>query len=205
MRRQIFAESRGIMNILKGDQVMNKYAFIQNVPGLSVQPYELSFDDGEWLSHVAGFDGIDKCMDYAKKLIADGYSMINFCGDFGPEQIAELKKDAPEGTEIRFAAYLPEEEDKLNALDQYIQYGQIIFGGVDEPKRFDLDAPEMVTHTVFIKDLDQAVETAKKLAAEGMDGIELCGSFDLDMTKAVIAAVESVNPKIPVGSNGIDV
>ena len=51
---------------------MNKYAFIQNVPGLSVQPYELSFDDGEWLSHVAGFDGIDKCMDYAKKLIADG-------------------------------------------------------------------------------------------------------------------------------------
>ena len=89
---------------------MNKYAFIQNVPGLSVQPYELSFDDGEWLSHVAGFDGIDKCMDYAKKL-----------------------------------------------------------------------------------------------AAEGMEGIELCGSFDLDMTKAVIAAVESVNPKIPVGSNGIDV
>ena len=187
------------------EKIMNKYAFIQNVPGLSVQPYEFSFNDGEWISHVIGFDGIDKCMDYAKKLIAEGYSMINFCGDFGPEQIAELKKDAPEDVDIRFAAYLPEELAKLDALDEYIQYGQIIFGGVDEPVRYDLNAPEMDTHTVFIKDIDQAVDVAKKLAAEGMDGIELCGSFDLDMTKAVIEAVESVDPKIPVGSNGIDV
>ena len=28
-------------------------------------------------------------------------------------------------------------------------------------------------------------------------------SFDLDMTKSIIAAVEAIDPTIPVGSNGI--
>ena len=46
---------------------------------------------------------------------------------------------------------------------------------------------------------------ASYLAKAGVDGIELCSSFDLDMTKQIIAAVEAVDPKIPVGSNGITV
>ena len=184
---------------------MQKYAFIENIPELSVEPYEVSFDDGEWISTIAARDGIAACIAYAERLIADGYCLINLCGDFGPEHVAELMHDAPEGTEIHFAAYLPEEVAKLDALEQYIEYGQIIFGGVEEPKRFDLQSPQMNTHTVFVKDLGQAVEAAKSLAAEGMDGIELCSGFDLDMTRQIIAAVESVDPKIPVGSNGITV
>jgi len=36
-----------------------------------------------------------------------------------------------------------------------------------------------------------------------VDGIELCSSFDLNMTKSIIAAVEAIDPTIPVGSNGI--
>jgi len=182
---------------------MNKYAFLENVPDLSVDGYADSFDDGEWLSHVAGFNGMDRVLDYAKELIADGYSLINLCGDFNEEHVAELMKDAPDGTEVHFAAYLPEELRKLEALEQYIEYGQIIFGGVEEPVHLELKAPEMNTHTVFIKDLDQAVQEAEKFAQSGVDGIELCSSFDLDMTKAIIAAVEAIDPKIPVGSNGI--
>ena len=184
---------------------MQKYAFIENIPELSVQPYEFSFDDGEWISHIAGKDGIGAVMTYAERLIADGYSLINLCGDFGPDHVAELMHDAPEGTEIHYAAYLPEELAKLDALEQYVEYGQIIFGGVEEPVRYDLESPQMNTHTVFVKDLDQALDVAQKLASEGMDGIELCSGFDLDMTKAVIAAVESIDPKIPVGSNGFEV
>lgn len=183
---------------------MQKYAFIENIPELSVQPYEFSFDDGEWISTVAGKDGIDACMAYAERLLADGYSLINLCGDFGPEHVASLMHDAAEGTEVHYAAYFPAELAKLDALEQYIEYGQIIFGGVEDPKRFDLESPQMNTHTVFVKDLDQAVEVAKQLAAEGMDGMELCSGFDFEMTKAVIAAVESVDPRIPVGSNGVD-
>ena len=126
---------------------MNKYAFLENVPDLSVDGYSDCFDDGEWLSLVAGLNGVEQVLEYAKSLIADGYSLINLCGDFNEEHVAELMKDAPEGTEIHFAAYLPEEQRKLEALDQYIEYGQIIFGGVEEPVRLELQAPEMNTHT----------------------------------------------------------
>lgn len=182
---------------------MNKYAFLENVPDLSVDGYSDCFDDGEWLSLVAGLNGVEQVLEYAKALIADGYSLINLCGDFNEEHVAELMKDAPEGTEIHFAAYLPEEQRKLEALDQYIEYGQIIFGGVEEPVHLELQAPEMNTHTVFIKDLEQAIREAERFAKAGVDGIELCSSFDLDMTKSIIAAVEAIDPKIPVGSNGI--
>lgn len=183
---------------------MKKYAFLQNVPGLSVEGYQNSFDDGEWISDVAGFDGMDAVMDYGRKLIGEGYSLINLCGDFGREHVTELLKDAPEGTEVHFAAYLPKELEKLDALEQYVEYGQIIFGGVEDPVRMELDAPEMNTHTVFVKDMDQALQEAEHFAKAGVDGIELCSGFDLDMTKALIAAVEAINPNIPVGSNGID-
>ena len=56
---------------------MNKYAFLENVPGLTVDGYMDSFDDGEWISCVAGFDGMDRVMECAKQMIADGYSLIN--------------------------------------------------------------------------------------------------------------------------------
>lgn len=182
---------------------MNKYAFLENVPDLSVDAYSDFFDDGEWLSLIAGLNGVDKVMEYAKELIADGYSLINLCGDFNDEYIAELMKDAPEGVEIHYAAYLPEELRKLEALDEYKEYGQIIFGDVEDPVRLELQSPEMNTHTVFIKDLDQALQEAEQFAKNGVDGIELCSGFDLDMTKSIIAAVEAIDPTIPVGSNGI--
>lgn len=180
-----------------------KYAYVENVPDLSSDHYMDSFDDGEYLNHVAGLDGIDACMDYVKKLIRDGYTMINLCGDFGREQVAELRKDAPKATEVKYAAYLPEEQAKLEALDQYIEYGMIILGNVEEPVRRELAAPEMNTHIVYVKNLEQAVEAARKFAEDGVDGIELCGWFDLEKTKKIITAVESVSKTIPVGSNGL--
>ena len=74
---------------------------------------------------------------------------------------------------------------------------------MEEPAHLELQAPEMNTHTVFIKDLEQAIQEAERFAKAGVDGIELCSGFDLDMTKSIIAAVEAIDPKIPVGSNGI--
>ena len=120
-------------------------------------------------------------------------------------ELFRIMKDAPEGVEVHYAAYLPEELAKLEALSQYVEYGQIIFGGVEEPLHLELKDPAMNTHTVFIKDLDQAIQEAQNFAKAGVDGIELCSSFDLDMTKQIIAAVEAIDPKIPVGSNGITV
>jgi len=93
---------------------------------------------------------------------------------------------------------------KLEALEQYVEYGMIILGNVEEPVRRELTAPEMNTHIVYVKDLEQAAAAAKQLAEEGADGIELCGWFDQEKTKRVIAAVESVDKTVPVGSNGLD-
>ena len=56
---------------------MNKYAFLENVPDLSADSYSDSFFDGEWLSLVAGLNGVDQVLKYAKELIADGYSLIS--------------------------------------------------------------------------------------------------------------------------------
>ena len=183
---------------------MKKYAYVENVPGLEEEQYRAFFDDGEYINQIAGFDGVDVCMDYVKELIRDGYSLINLCGDFGGEHVQELMKDAPEGTKVCYAAYLPEEQTKLEALEQYIEYGMIIVGNVEESARLELLAPAMNTHVVFVKDLEQAVEAARKFAEDGVDGIELCSWFDLEKTKAIIAAVEAISQKIPVGSNGID-
>ena len=183
---------------------MKKFAYVENVPDLSVENYMESFDDGEYVNHIAGFDGVDACMDYVKGLIRDGYELINLCGDFGKEHTEELMQDAPEGTKVCYAAYLPEELTKLEALEQYIEYGMIIVGNVEEPVRLELAAPEMNTHTVFVKDLEQAIAVARQFAEDGVDGIELCSWFDLEKTKAVIAAVETVSKTIPVGSNGIE-
>ena len=33
---------------------------------------------------------MEQVLEYAKELIADGYSLINLCGDFNEEHIAEL-------------------------------------------------------------------------------------------------------------------
>ena len=184
---------------------MNKYAFIANVPDLSVEGYQDSFDDGEWYNLIAGLDGIDQVVEYARTLIADGYSLINLCGDFGKEHVEELMKDAPEGTEVHYAAYLPAEAAKLEALAQYVEYVQIIFGGVEKPVHLELSSPQMNTHAVFVKDMEQAKQEAEAFAKAGVDGIELCSGFDLDMTRSIIETVEAVNPGIPVGSNGITV
>ena len=183
---------------------MKKYAYVENVPGLAIENYKANFDDGEYLNHIAGFDGVDVCMDYVKGLIRDGYSLINLCGDFGKEHVEELMKDAPEGTAVHYAAYLPEELAKLEALEQYIEYGMIIVGNVEEPVRLELSAPVMNTHVVFVKDLEQAADAAHKFAEDCVDGIELCSWFDLEKTQRIIAEVESVSLLIPVGSNGIN-
>lgn len=182
---------------------MKKYAYVENVPGLEAEQYIAFFDDGEYINQIAGFDGVDVCMEYVKGLIRDGYELINLCGDFGREHVEELTQDAPEGTKVCYAAYLPEELVKLEALEQYIEYGMIIVGNVEETARLELSAPVMNTHVVFVKDLEQAVDAARKFAEDGVDGIELCSWFDREKTKEVITAVETIDKTIPVGSNGI--
>lgn len=67
-----------------------------------------------------------------------------------------------------------------------------------DPKkhRATVNTPMVELTTVGVKDYQDAVETAKKLVAEGIEAIELCGGFGIEGTAAVKRAV---NGKAAVG------
>ena len=75
--------------------------------------------------------------------------------------------------------------------------------GADSTKhRARLATPNLDTFIVGVKDFDDAVDTAKRLVADGVQLIELCGGFGPVGTARVI---EAVGDKIPVGSVGYGV
>ena len=80
---------------------MNKYAFLENVPDLSVDGYSDCFDDGEWLSLVAGLNGVDQVLEYAKDYLGENkhYEHWSFKKD-GASQICRLLFE--EATDINF-------------------------------------------------------------------------------------------------------
>lgn len=181
---------------------MKKYAFIANAPGLSSLDYVTNFNDGEYENIIAAFDGVEAGMEYAQLMIMLGTELIDLCGDFTDENVAALKAIAP-GVEVHHAGYFPEELAKLEALEQYVEYVMIIMANVEEPIGLELKAPEMNTYPVFVKDIDMAIAAAEEYARKGVDGIELCSAFNAEDTKRIIAAVEAIDPKVPVGSNGL--
>ena len=88
----------------------------------------------------------------------------------------------------------------VEALPEFSKYGiVIVMRGVEEPTEVVVDAPELYTKAIFVKDQEQANAAAKKLADEGMHDIELCSWFDRERTQAVIDAVGGA---APVGTCG---
>lgn len=66
---------------------------------------------------------------------------------------------------------------------------------------FDVEQDQAMIHgglarIIGVANLDEACNIAKKLVAEGVDCIELCGAFGIDGTKRIIAATQN---RIPVG------
>lgn len=59
-----------------------------------------------------------------------------------------------------------------------------------------LESPVFRTIVVGVDSLDAACEAAKALVAEGVQLIELCGGFDEQESRAVIAAIQGA---VPVG------
>ena len=88
----------------------------------------------------------------------------------------------------------------VEALPEFSKFGiVVVMRGVEEPTEVVVDAPELYTKAIFVKDQDQANAAAKKLAEEGMHDIELCSWFDKARTEAVIDAVGGI---CPVGTCG---
>jgi hypothetical protein len=174
---------------------MLKYAFIINVPGQNPDTYKGVYENSESYNVITATDNMDMAKDFVGKLAADGFTLLNLCGDFDDAITAELCEIAGPDVKIRHADYLPEQGEMVEALPEFSKFGiVIVMRGVEEPTEVVVDAPELYTKAIFVKDQEQANAAAKQLSDEGMHDIELCSWFDRERTQSVIDAVGGATP-----------
>ena len=179
---------------------MLKFAYIINMPGQTPDTYSAVYENAESYNKIVGVDGVESAKNYVKSLADDGYTLFNLCGDFDDEITADIQAAAGEDVKIRHADYLPEEMEKMGRLEDLSTYGiVIVMRGVETPQQVELKCDDCDTTAIFVKDLEQAQEAAKKLTDGGIAFIELCSWFDKEKTEAVIDAVGGA---VPVGSCG---
>ena len=73
---------------------MLKYAFLINVPGQNPDEYKGVYENSESYNVIAGTDNMDMAKEYVGKLAADGFTLLNLCGDFDDAITAELREIA---------------------------------------------------------------------------------------------------------------
>ena len=174
---------------------MLKYAFIINVPGQNPDTYKGVYENSESYNVITATDNMDMAKEYVGQLAADGFTLLNLCGDFDDAITAELCEIAGPDVKIKHADYLPEQGAMVEALPEFSKYGiVIVMRGVEEPTEVVVDAPELYTKAIFVKDQEQANAAAKQLSDEGMHDIELCSWFDRERTQSVIDAVGGATP-----------
>ncbi len=180
---------------------MLKFAFLINVPGQNPDTFAGTYENSESFNIVAGTDNMEMAKEYVAKLVADGYTLFNLCGDFDDEITGAMQEAAGPDVKIRHADYFPAELAKVEALPEFTKYGMVIvMRGVEEPSEVALSCEGFDAKAIFVKDQAQANEAAKKLAAEGMHDIELCSWFTEEKTQEVIDAIGGA---VPVGSCGL--
>ncbi|MCV6546581.1 MAG: DUF6506 family protein [Cohaesibacter sp.] len=81
------------------------------------------------------------------------------------------------------------------------QYAFIMIGEGYSPAQITtLTSDHFSTTLICVANIDMACDEARKLVAEGVQLIELCGAFKDQMIDAII---ETVDGKIPVGNMGM--
>jgi len=180
---------------------MLKFAYLINVPGETPGTFSGIYENSESFNLVAGTDNMDMAKEFVAKLVDEGYTLLNLCGDFDDEVTGAMQEAAGPDVKIRHADYMPEELAKVEALTEFNKYGAVIvMRGVEEPSEVELKSEDFYTKAIFVKDQEQANEAAKKLVAEGVQDIELCSWFTEEKTQSVIDAIGGA---VPVGSCGL--
>lgn len=177
-----------------------KFAFIANVAGVTPETYSTVYETAGNYALVAGVDGMDAAKDYVKKLADEGFDLINLCGDFNDEITAEIQEIAGENIRIRHADYTVDEAVKLDFLDSFRYYGIIIMlDDVEKIHEEVLRSEECDAHIMFVKDMRQARNAARKLLEKRMNFIELCSWFDRLRLDSIVEATDN---RLPVGTCG---
>lgn len=178
-----------------------KYAFIMNSGHFTPEDYSVLYEDGGSQYYFAAVHSMDMTLELARRLAAEGYGMIDLCGDFDEEKAEEVAIASGGTIKVNYAKYTKEELERFEALASIARYG-IIVKGFDFSKtavRLELTGDEFNTYIAIVDREETAASEAKKMAADGIDFIELCGYFNLERADQVMKAVEY---KVPVGYCG---
>ncbi len=180
---------------------MLKFAFLINVPGETPGTFAGSYENSESFNLVAGTDNMVMAKEFVAKLVDEGYTLFNLCGDFDDEVTTQMQNAAGPDVKIRHADYTLAELAKVEALTEFTKYGMIIvMRGVEEPNEVELSCDGFNAKAIFVKDQEQANAAARKLVDEGVHDIELCSWFTEEKTQEVIDAIGGA---VPVGSCGL--
>ena len=180
---------------------MLKFAFLINVPGQSPETFSGTYENSESFNLVAGTDNMEMAKEFVAKLVGEGYTLLNLCGDFDDEVTGTMQEAAGPDVKIRHADYFPDQLAKVEALPEFSKYGiVIVMRGVEEPSEVELNSEDFHAKAIFVKDQEQANAAARKLADEGVHDIELCSWFTEEKTQEVIDAIGGA---VPVGSCGL--
>lgn len=180
---------------------MLKFAYIMNIPGETPQTYSAVFENEDGYNYFVGVDGTESAAALVKQLDAEGFTLIDLCGDFDDKTTEALAAIGEGRFDISHANYFPEELAKIEALPSLSEYGIIVIEeGVSAPAPLWIKSESCNTSISLVRDLDMACEAAKELVQRGVYFIELCSWFDAEKTKTVIDAIKG---QIPVGSCGI--
>ncbi|HML36418.1 MAG TPA: DUF6506 family protein [Bacillota bacterium] len=178
-----------------------RYAFIMNSGHFTPEDYSVRYEDEGSQYYFAAVHSMDMTRDLARTLAAEGYGIIDLCGDFDEAKAEETAAASGGKIEVNYAKYTKEELEKFEALASIARYGIIVMG-FDFSKtavRLELTGDEFNTYISIVDSEETAANEAKKMAADGINFIELCGYFDLEKADRIMKAVDY---KVPVGYCG---
>ena len=180
---------------------MGKFAMIIHVPNETSDTYSKVYLNHGAHELYVGVSDNEMALELSKKLFSEGYNHLNLCGYFDDEILNEMRELSGPLVKIQGAKYLESEVKKLSLIPSFKEYGFISYvDSVTGPEYLEILSENGNTYVAFVNSLEMAIEEVKRFEEKGVFLVDLCGWFNLDRTKQVIAFADVA---IPIGSCGL--
>jgi len=178
-----------------------KYAFIMNSGTLDPEKYSVLYEDQGNQYFFTAVHGMKMTRELAGRLAADGYELIDLCGNYNEKKAGEIQEAVGGSVKVNYAKYSEEEQAKFNAMTSGDRFGIIVlgFGLSRDMVRLVLESDEYNTYVAIAATEEIAARAAETMVAEGIQFIELCGYFDAEKAAAI---ADAVGHRVPIGYCG---
>jgi len=179
---------------------MLKCAFIVVFRGVTPRTYAAVHKNQQCYCLVAGVSDQQMGIKYVRKLVEHGYTLINLSGEFYDDVTQMLQAEVGDAVKIRKAQYSIDEIIKKHWVDRYNQYGLIIkLPGVEKAQESVMRSKACDTRIIFVKDMRQARNAARRMIQKRVQLIELNTWFD---RLRMYSVLEAIDDAVPVGTCG---